>query len=105
MGQVTGYICDVCDRFAVQRDEWLKISSYADKDAAHIDVCSADCLVRLGQERGGNVNKPKRNHASDERILAVLAEAEATTPRQAANKFGLSEGTVYRWIRRYGSDD
>ncbi len=39
----------------------------------------------------------KKEHFSDEQIVAVLRDAEATTAVAAARKHGVSEQSIYRW--------
>ncbi|WP_241085767.1 transposase [Candidatus Vondammii sp. HM_W22] len=43
----------------------------------------------------------KKEHFSDEQIVAVLRDAEATTAVAAARKHGVSEQSIYRWRNKY----
>ncbi len=43
----------------------------------------------------------KKGHFSDEQIVAVLRDAEATTAVAAARKHGVSEQSIYRWRNKY----
>ena len=45
----------------------------------------------------------KRKQFSEERIIKVLAEAEAgATGREVCRRHGISEQTLYRWKSKYG---
>ena len=43
----------------------------------------------------------KRNRYTDEKIVAILREAAATTVPQTARKHGVSEQSIYRWKKLY----
>ena len=43
----------------------------------------------------------KKGHFTDEQIVAVLRDAEATTAVAAARKHGVSEQSIYRWRNKY----
>ena len=43
----------------------------------------------------------KKGNFSDEKIVAVLRDAEATTAVAAARKHGVSEQSIYRWRNKY----
>ncbi len=43
----------------------------------------------------------KKGHFSDEQIVAVLRDAEATTAVAAARKHGVSEQSICRWRNKY----
>ena len=43
----------------------------------------------------------KKGKFSDEQIVAVLRDAEATTAVAAARKHGVSEQSIYRWRNKY----
>ncbi len=43
----------------------------------------------------------KKGNFSDEQIVAVLRDAEATTAVAAARKHGVSEQSIYRWRNKY----
>ncbi|WP_241087427.1 transposase [Candidatus Vondammii sp. HM_W22] len=43
----------------------------------------------------------KKGYFSDEQIVAVLRDAEATTAVAAARKHGVSEQSIYRWRNKY----
>ena len=43
----------------------------------------------------------KKARYSEEQIVAILREAEATTVVAAARKHGVSEQTVHRWRKQY----
>ena len=74
MTAVTGSICDVCKAFTIERDGWLKVQPYAEATGDKcLDVCSNNCLIKLGRERmeaGVGTNKPqpgrKRVHKEGE---------------------------------------
>jgi putative transposase len=44
----------------------------------------------------------KRSRFSEEQIIAVLKEAEATTVKGACAKYNISDATYYNWKRKYG---
>jgi putative transposase len=43
----------------------------------------------------------KKAHFTDEQIVAVLRDAEATTAVASARKHGVSEQSIYRWRNKY----
>ena len=43
----------------------------------------------------------KKGNFTDEQIVAVLRDAEATTAVAAARKHGVSEQSIYRWRNKY----
>lgn len=43
----------------------------------------------------------KKGNFSDEQIVSVLRDAEATTAVAAARKHGVSEQSIYRWRNKY----
>ena len=43
----------------------------------------------------------KKANFTDEQIVAVLRDAEATTAVAAARKHGVSEQSIYRWRNKY----
>ena len=43
----------------------------------------------------------KKNRFTEEKIVAILREAAATTVPQAARKHGVSEQSIYRWKKQY----
>ncbi len=43
----------------------------------------------------------EKGHFSDEQIVAVLRDAEATTAVAAARKHGVLEPSIYRWRNKY----
>jgi putative transposase len=47
----------------------------------------------------------KRSRFSEEQIIAVLKEAEATTVKGACAKYNVSDATYYNWKRKYGGMD
>ena len=47
----------------------------------------------------------KRSRFSEERIIGVLKEAEATTVKGACAKYKISEASYYNWKRKYGGMD
>ena len=42
----------------------------------------------------------KKNRVTDEQVVAVLRNAEATTVVEAARKHGVVEQSIYRWRNR-----
>jgi len=44
----------------------------------------------------------KRSRFSEEQIIAVLKEAEATSVKAACAKANVSDATYYNWKRKYG---
>ena|SRR6516225_7882267 len=47
----------------------------------------------------------KRSRFSEEQIIGVLKEAEATTVKGACAKYNISEASYYNWKRKYGGMD
>jgi putative transposase len=47
----------------------------------------------------------KRSRFSEEQIIAVLKEAEATSVKGACAKYNISDATYYNWKRKYGGMD
>ena len=47
----------------------------------------------------------KRSRFSEEQIIGVLKEAEATTVKGTCAKYNISEATYYNWKRKYGGID
>ena len=43
----------------------------------------------------------KKNRHSDEKIVAILREAAATTVVATAKRHGVTEQTIYRWRKLY----
>ena len=43
----------------------------------------------------------KKNRFTDEKIVAILREAAATSVPQVARKHGVSEQSIYRWKKQY----
>ncbi len=43
----------------------------------------------------------KKNRHSDEKIVAILRDASATTVATAARQHGVTEATIYRWRKLY----
>jgi putative transposase len=43
----------------------------------------------------------KRSRFSEEQIITVLKEAEATSLKGACAKYNVSEATYYNWKRKY----
>lgn len=43
----------------------------------------------------------KKNQHSDEKIVAILREASATTVAAAARQHSVTEATIYRWRKLY----
>lgn len=115
MSQIVGHLCDVCERFSVTRDGWLKVSSYADKNNAGIDVCGNDCLISLGKQRkqsglgdlipdvtSAPAKKKRRSGYSEDVILEVLAYAQKHSVTHAQERFGIPYSTIYNWSNKYG---
>lgn len=104
MADVTGKICDVCDRFAVTKEGWMKLQPLADKDAKGFDICSNRCLLKLAKERakesGESVPRGPGTF-TDQFKMQVVEHAMATTPTQAAVQHGVDVRNVRRWIEAY----
>jgi putative transposase len=47
----------------------------------------------------------KRSRLSEEQIIGVLKEAEATTVKCTCAKYNISDATYYNWKRKYGGID
>ena len=47
----------------------------------------------------------KRSRFSEEQIIAVLKEAEATSVKGACAKYNISDVTDYNWKHKYGGMD
>jgi putative transposase len=47
----------------------------------------------------------KRSRFSEEQIIAVLKEAEATSVKGACAKYNISDTTYYNWKHKYGGMD
>ena len=47
----------------------------------------------------------KRSRFSEEQIIAVLKEAEATSVKGACAKYNISDATYYNWKHKYGGMD
>lgn len=47
----------------------------------------------------------KKNRFSDEEIVTILREAEATSVEQAAKKRAVSTASIYAWRRRFAEMD
>ena len=43
----------------------------------------------------------KKNRFSDEKIVAILREAAATSVAEASRKYGVVEQSIYRWRKLY----
>jgi len=43
----------------------------------------------------------KKKRHTDEQIVAILREADATTVAEAARKHAITDQTIYRWRRLY----
>jgi molecular chaperone DnaK (HSP70) len=108
MAQLTGYLCDVCEKFSIDRNGWLKVSSTADKDAKGFDICSNSCLIKLGQRRktemGETQNRIRNSkgrtpsHVIDEAVEYSLDH----TVQETATKFNVPTSTVHQWRHSRG---
>lgn len=104
MAQVTGIVCDVCERFSVQKDGWMRLSVLAGESGG-IDVCSNNCLLKLARQRRDE-SDDKRDHVkrqstsgkfSDEQKYEIVQVALDTSVHQAAEKYGVPWQAVARW--------
>jgi len=43
----------------------------------------------------------KKKRYSDEKMVAILWEAEKTTVAEAAKKYGVSTASIYAWRKRF----
>lgn len=104
MAQITGYLCDICEGFSLNRDGWVKVVPYTDGTTAaannQIDVCSANCLVRLGIDRGGSrakVPAKTRRPWSDDERREIVAFANANSVKAAVEKYSVDQSLIHRW--------
>lgn len=109
MAKKTGYECDVCKNFSTNREGWVTVTPHATGVGdSEFDVCSADCIVRFGVERGGAVGKRAKTGTSvlagkpakrydDDLKLSVAAYADEHGDSAAADKFGVSYDSARRW--------
>ena len=105
MAQLTGYLCDVCEKFSVDRQGWLKVQTAADRDAKGFDICSNTCLIKLGQRRRAEMNeKPtrQRHFVTGEFKNEVMKYYTDHTAGETADKFGISTNMVYKYATDLG---
>lgn len=110
MTKVQGYECNVCEAFSTNRTGWVEVKPHGVNpvpgEADTLDVCSPDCIVRLGIERGGSVKRGRppsaakgrpRKRYDDDFKLEVGLYALEHTDTETANRFGISFDSVRRW--------
>ncbi len=70
-------------------------------------ICPSD-LIQV-EVRSGHIEKDqnmKRSRFSEEQIIAILKEQEASVPvSELCRKHGASDASIYKWKARYGGMD
>lgn len=110
MAQMSGYICDVCEKFTLKMDAWMQLSG-GPNTSGKIDICSNKCLVKIARQRleaEKDLNgEPKKVRApqlsarskafSDDQKLAIVQEALENGVKVTAEFHDLPWQTVARW--------
>lgn len=102
MASITGTQCDVCKRIEVgDTEDWLQVRPRAHSGTGErnqIDVCSNDCLIKLGRLRKGEAAEGRKTYTDDFKLEVVLFANEHSVG-EAVDKYGVEQSLVYRWIR------
>ena len=110
MAQMTGYVCDVCERFALKKENWIALTGGPNTQGS-IDICSNKCLVKIARLRlesekdlNGEVSpvRPRKLTSTskafnDDQKLAIVEEALENGVKATAEFHGLPWQAVARW--------
>ena len=110
MAQMTGYVCDVCEKFALKKENWIALTGGPNTQGS-IDICSNRCLVKIARLRldaekemqatdptNGNKAPYNRNTKfTDDQKLEIVAEAMEHGVKATAEAHGLHWQAVARW--------
>lgn len=113
MAQFTAFKCDVCGAIGDNRDRWLVLKTYADnRESNGKDICSNDCLIRLGKERqvaGAGVNKVfptakrngKRSTYTPEFRAEVVEAMKTMKAKDVSEMYGVPVSVIYTWSTHF----